>query len=279
MRHLLLDGDVLVYSTAFGAQKTRYCHQGNWFDSSQECQTYCELNNINYRALRKEGAITSQVEVLPEGVCNNILKMKLDSIKAACKSTSYTLFLTGEGNYREKYAVTKGYKANRTQPKPQHYEYVRKLVLSSKRAVLTDGIEADDAMGIAMTKAPDSVICTIDKDLGMIPGRHYNWDSGAMYNVGPTDAFYFFCKQMLTGDSTDNIPGIPRMGDKKAEAILAQHRGDATACWRAVVDAYSEVENSEAYMQEMMLLLWIQREPGQMITPHEISTKYLIGMV
>ena len=31
-------------------------------------------------------------------------------------------------------------------------------------------------------------------------------------------------KQVLTGDSTDNIPGVPKVGERKAEKLLASVR-------------------------------------------------------
>jgi hypothetical protein len=50
----------------------------------------------------------------------------------------------------------------------------------------------------------------------MIPGWHLNPGSrlnkGGLYFTSPQDSFVFMCKQILTGDSADNIPGIKGLG-------------------------------------------------------------------
>lgn len=290
-RHLLIDGDVLVYETAFGAQKTVYFFEGQRFNSAKDCQEYVESDrDLDYRKLRKEGKITSQVEVLPDSVCLLQLRKKLSAILDACKSQHYTIFLSGDGNFREEIAVTKKYKGNRDNAvKPIHYAHVRSLILEDENTVCTVGVEADDAMGIAITEDPEAVICTIDKDLNMLPGRHYNWGTGAMYNVSATDSLYFFMKQLLTGDSTDNIPGVPGIGDKKAEELLLPLRDRPKAMFATVLNEYArapftikmkgepDIVTAEAadYMDEQMALLWMQREPEEWMTAELYATKYL----
>jgi hypothetical protein len=284
-RHLLLDGDVLVYSTAFSAQKTRYHYKNKTFDSAAECKAYCEEEELDYKALRKSEEITSSLEVMPERACINILAKKITDICNACASSKYTILLSGDGNYRDEIAKTKKYKGNRENvAKPQHYLYVRDLVLENRNTVMTVGVEADDAIGIMITEDPEAVVCTIDKDLNMLPGRHYNWGTGAMYNVGRTDSLYFFMKQLLTGDSTDNIPGIPGMGDKKAEALLLPMRDSPRAMFASVLEQYANAPftigdvttgPADEYLDEQMGLLWIQRKPEERMTSDYYAAEYL----
>ena len=63
-------------------------------------------------------------------------------------------------------------------------------------------------------------IATLDKDLDGVPGWHYVWKGkreGVFY-VTETEADRFFYTQMLTGDATDNIPGLFKMVGVKALA-------------------------------------------------------------
>lgn len=284
---LLIDADVLVYESAFAAQKTLYYYDGKEFNDADQAKAYCKENNLDYRQLRKDGAITSEVQVLPESAARNIFKMKLDGICNVCKSDDYRLILSGDGNFRDDYAKTRGYKANRAEvPKPHHYLFVRSLVLDNKRSEMTVGMEADDAIGIEMTTNPKAAVCTIDKDLNCIPGRHYDWGKGIKYTVGKHDAAFWFMRQLLTGDSTDNVPGIPGMGEKKATELLSPLRGEPGRMWKAVCAEYNKgpfkfkdgsitVGTPAEYLQEQGILLWIMREPEQRWSP-EFYTKEVL---
>ena len=42
--------------------------------------------------------------------------------------------------------------------------------------------------------------------------------------ISPKDALYFLATQMITGDTTDSIPGLPGYGPVAAEKVLAQCR-------------------------------------------------------
>lgn len=286
-RKLLIDADVLVYESAFAAQKTNYTYLDQRFEDAKSCEAWCQANEKDYRALRKAGAITTQTEVLPEAAARNILKMKLDAIQTACGCNSYKLILSGDGNYRDAIAKTKGYKANRADSvKPQHYLYVRSCVLDMG-AEMTVGIEADDAIGIDMTENPDWVVCTIDKDLNMLPGRHYDWNKQIKYMVPEPEAQRWFLRQMLTGDSTDNIPGIPGLGEKRANAILDPLRGNVGGMWKAVLAEYNKgafkfkdgtiTSCPSEYIVEQGALLWIQRKPGERWTPDYYTRTHVSG--
>lgn len=274
-----------MYESSFSAQKTIYHYKDRRFNGADQAKAYCEEQGLDYKALRKAEEISTSVEVLPDSVCHNILAKKIGDILAACGSNRYTLFLSGDGNYREEIAKTKKYKGNRENAvKPHHYLHVRSLVLEDPNTVCTTGVEADDAMGISITDDPSAVICTVDKDLNMLPGRHFNWGTGGMYNVKPVDSLYFFMKQLLTGDSTDNIPGIPKLGDKKAEAILAPLRERPRAMFSAVLEQYAKAPftigdvvtgGAEEYLDEQMGLLWIQRKAEERMTAHYYAQEYL----
>lgn len=178
------------------------------------------------------------------------------------------LFLTGSGNFREQVATIKPYKGNRDPThKPKYYREIKDYMLSVWNAELVHGREADDALGCAQWEAKDksTVLCTIDKDLDMIPGHHYNFVKKHYYYVDLAWANSRLFWQMLVGDTSDNIPGIKGVGPKKADKVIAQCGGDLDKLREEVKRMYDEqygTEGSAAYL-EVGTLLWMQRKEGQ----------------
>lgn len=195
---------------------------------------------------------------------------------------SWQIYLASadRSNFRYDIAKTKPYKGNRTAPKPKHFDAIREYLVKHWRAEIVTGQEADDALGIAQCSAPPrtTVICSNDKDLDMIPGLHWNFVKGNLYTVTPGEALYNFYKQVLTGDTSDNIPGLKGIGPKKAEAIL-----DGLSSEQELYDACLEAyDGNTELMHEMCRLLWIRRyedqywqspkeEYDKLDDPHEID--------
>lgn len=196
------------------------------------------------------------------------VKIMLHKILEATGADSYRIFITGKGNYREEIAKTKPYKGNRKGDKPVHYDDIHKYLIEFWNAEVVDGMEADDAMGIAQSLKPEhSVICTTDKDLDMISGKHYNWRKERLYNVTQRDADVFFMKQLLMGDPTDNIVGIPGIGPKKAERIIDEAENMSDLYW-LILETYAlHYDKPFEVMMEMANLLWIQRKENKLWNP------------
>jgi 5'-3' exonuclease len=155
-----------------------------------------------------------------EGIVRARLEESIARIMDSLELSSYRCILspTNKSNFR--YAIYPEYKANRSQPKPIHYDFIRLLLESDYGAEVTDGQEADDALGIAATKDKNSIIVTIDKDLDQIPGWHYNFVKQQKYNMSELEASRQFYTQVLVGDVVDNVKGCPKIGKTKAPRIL-----------------------------------------------------------
>lgn len=127
------------------------------------------------------------------------------------------------------------------------------------------GYEADDAIGSWATRLGDDnyVIVTVDKDLNLIPGYHFDPKTEDPHKrrwyVEPEESKRFFCLQLLMGDSIDNIPGIRGIGPKKAEKILEACK-TPEECMEAVVQEYDLKYGEEGYDQLMfngqLLHIW-----------------------
>lgn len=176
---------------------------------------------------------------------------------------THQLYLTGKGNFRENIATIKPYKGQRPQEKPYWYQHVKDFLIYHRDAEVIEGMEADDAMGIAQTDS--TVICSLDKDLDMIPGYHYNWNKEGVWYQDETTALHCFYCQLLTGDSTDNIPGLYGVG--KSSTLLRNIKCLDSECsmYALVREEYSKRFGSywKAFLIENARLLWILREPEQ----------------
>ncbi len=175
-------------------------------------------------------------------------------------SEDVELWLSGNNNFR--YGVYPEYKANRiTAKRPRWEKEVKQFLTDVWGAQWSDGCEADDMLGVRqmelLGRQEPVVICTIDKDLDMIPGDHYNFVKKEKYFVTDEEAIRFFYYQCLIGDTADGIKGVPGIGPKKAENILG-------AC-STEEEYYWAVRNKFSCYEEFAMTakcLWIWREPG-----------------
>jgi len=174
----------------------------------------------------------------------------VDQILVDTEATEYRLFLTGKGNFR--YDLYPEYKAHRPKEKPFWLEPIREYLVAQFNAEVIDGMEADDALGLNQTE--DTIICSIDKDLLMVPGRHYNFVKDEYSEVGRFEGLKHFYKQCLMGDRSDNIKGIEKIGPKKADKLLAECETEKHL-FDAVRNAYGNDEEFKMNAQ----VLWIRQ--------------------
>ena len=174
-------------------------------------------------------------------------------------------YLTGKGNFRHEIAVTAPYKGTRVAEKPYHFQLLREYMERAWGFEVVDGMEADDAIGIeAYRHEPEeTIIVSIDKDLNMIRGHHYNFVKEEKYFVTEEEAIRNFYLQILTGDKVDNIKGLQGIGPVKSKKLLADCNTELEM-YEAVLKAY---DGDEARVLENARLLWILREEKQIWHP------------
>lgn len=140
------------------------------------------------------------------------------------------------------------YKAHRDTGKhgpESRLEVEESLKTHCKNFVVGNQIEADDFMGIAASSPSRGCIAvTIDKDLRSVPGWHWNPDKEPEpVLVSEEEADRNFHIQWLTGDTTDNIPGIWKMGPAKANKVIdSVSKSNWTA---AVLASYEQAKDRE----------------------------------
>lgn len=185
------------------------------------------------------------------------------------KADSYEAFLTGSGNFRYDIAKTVPYKGNRKDtPKPPYYQELRDHMVKRLGAVIVEGQEADDEVAIRMSKEPDTyTLVGVDKDLLQIPGWHFNPSKDLERYVDEFNGYKAFVTQLLTGDRTDNIPGLEGIGPKKAEKSLKDAKTQQ-ALLETAWKKYQELGHTLEYFTEQGQLLWLRRYEGEIWQPN-----------
>ena len=227
IKHVIVDGDILVYRCGFA------------------CKDDEPLENALH-----------SVKLYIQGILDQFPDHE-----------TFQVYLTGKDNFRYKVATIKEYKGNRKDtPKPKYYNEIREYMEKVWKAEVIHGMEADDAMAMSQWGCPDrsTVIASIDKDLKMIPGFHFNFVKQELTDISLKEANRMLFWQMLVGDTSDNIPGINKVGPKTADKMLPMD-GDEASWKRTVIEEYKKQYGpkwKEAY-NEIATLLWMIRDRDQ----------------
>ena len=136
-------------------------------------------------------------------------------------ATQYAGFLTAGKCFRYTAAKTKPYKGNRKYgDKPIIFPAIKEYLRQHWGFTSVPELEADDLVSVYHDPLK-TVICSPDKDvLYQNKGIHYNYGKAESIVVDENEALSFLWKQMLMGDSTDGIQGIPKVGPKTADTWL-----------------------------------------------------------
>lgn len=259
----LIDADIILYRVGFACQHTDYKVYIKGEESAGVLAQFPNKTELNKWLKEQEGDFvqeyiwTSRTWTEPVSYAVHSAKLMIENILEKVHATEYVCYLTGSNNYR--LDVLPSYKAGRP-PRPILYDKVREYLINHWAAVVCDGIEADDSLGIEQTEQTDTIICSIDKDLLNIPGEHYNFVTDTFTTISEEEGSLRFDRQMLTGDSVDNICGIKGLGPKTAEKLLDQK--NAAERTQIIQDKYKEYWEDgwlEVYKCNSELL-WILRE-------------------
>ena len=137
------------------------------------------------------------------------------------------------------------YKSGRKGPRPALLTDVKAHAAALFRVHTKPNLEADDVLGILATTdryyPGRKIIATCDKDLLQIPCGHINVDDvdAGVFQSTAEEGYLRFMRQTLTGDAVDSYPGCPKVGPKKAAALLNLTQTPAEM-WEIVVEQYAK---------------------------------------
>src|SRR5690606_33875601 len=187
-----------------------------------------------YRAFHALPPLTTSTG-MPTGAVKGVLNMLLSLRKQYPDSPFAVVFDAKGPTFRDE--LFEHYKSHRppmpddlrVQVEPPH-DCVRALGLPLLRV---EGVEADDVIGTLARRCAaagrDVVISTGDKDMAQLVCPHVslvNTMTGSVYDVEGVKAKFGVGPELiidylaLMGDKVDNIPGVPGVGEKTAQALL-----------------------------------------------------------
>ena len=220
----LIDADILAYQSSIVSEQAYDWGDGLWTLHAFEEEAIHSFNSL------------------------------LNSIIEKVEAEEFFLAFSDKDNWRK--GVLPTYKSNRAGVrKPMLLKFIREYAYAQYRCISKPELEGDDVLGIwatspDMTETADYVICSIDKDLKTIPGKHYNFQKNEFYTISEAEADYWHMSQALTGDTTDGYSGCPGVGPKGAEKVLQAAQAEMepfvrpkqarAILWGHVVKAYAK---------------------------------------
>jgi len=177
------------------------------------------------------------------------------SILQAVEATHYCSFYQCKGHKNFRLGIYPEYKANRP-PTPEYYTHWRSVitkVYQELKAIPLDIIESDDALSIVRDRYPNKnlIFCHNDKDMLQLYGEHYSFRKNEKTIITPKEAKLNLYTQILTGDSTDNIPGCKSIGSKKAQILL----DNVTDLEEVTIEKFKSVGSDYIVMKQLITLL------------------------
>ena len=265
--HYLIDADSMIFKAGCSNESRWYdvCTGGfpvKTFQYKADAVQFVEENDITdvtYEKGKAAGPLAHSI-----GNVKRIYEQAMDNVN----STGSTLFIGGKGNFRDD--IYPQYKGHRDpMSRPIHEKEIREYLLG-RGAIVVNKEEVDDRVSWLQCAAERETtsIVSVDKDLNNTAGWHYNYDNNVEYLITPAEADLNFWRQMVTGDRTDNIPGIKGCGKVRAATMLPEEL-PYPDMEEIVWEAYQAAGHDVDYFTLQGRLLWMRRKQNEMWTPSE----------
>jgi 5'-3' exonuclease len=213
-RIAIIDGDCLCYRSFEPRWNYNTTPDGN------------NLIELDADGNKKQKEYTKEEDAAYFKKAYDTLKYNIGEMSERFFCKDFLMAVQGKNNFR--YNIFPEYKAKRPNHRPgevsRFVPKLRELMVLEGLAIPSFQCEADDLIRIwaeeCMAIGQDFIIITLDKDLQCIPGKHFVIHKNTVIDVSEQQARYNYYYQLIVGDQIDNIPGIPKVGPKKAEKIL-----------------------------------------------------------
>lgn len=165
-------------------------------------------------------------------IINTRVSTTIEQLANLVEADRYKVYLSGRRKNSFRRRLLPAYKAHRDKRAPPRWlSYIKDYILNIHEAELHPRLEADDLLGIAISKQDDNIhiAVTQDKDIRSVPGLSFNPKKPhlGIIDTSIDEALYNLMLQVAAGDSADGYKGIPGVGLKTAAKILdgTTHRG------------------------------------------------------
>ncbi|MDA0999907.1 MAG: DNA polymerase I [bacterium] len=177
---------------------------------------------------------------MPTGAVLTFARMLLKVIREKAPEYIAVVFDTPAPTFRHE--IYPAYKGNRDAPPEDmvvQIPYMQRVVEVLRIPALSrEGAEADDIIGTLAEKAAaedfEVILVTADKDfMQLVTERISMWDPMKDITLGPAEVEARWGVppekvvevQALMGDSSDNVPGVPGIGEKTAISLIQEFGG------------------------------------------------------
>lgn len=231
-----------------------------------DADTICYFSCHNKESLMKQDKSIEDVFTCIDGYINSILDNT--------KSDYYTGFLT-DGSFRYKIATQKPYKGNRsTLEKPKYFSLAKSYLIDKYGFISLKNYEADDLCIMTnntykQTKEYNPIICSPDKDLKQVEGIFYDYKKGESTELDRQTGIKNLWKQVLTGDSGDNIPGLKGIGEIKATIMLGalEYQNYPALVLEKYIREYDEYLGIKYFTENYQLVKMLDTLDGELYYP------------
>jgi hypothetical protein len=206
------------------------------FDEEENCYYTINLEEAEEYAIGKINIILDRVGGKPENVELHFTGTRV--------SFRYKLLREAFPDNPERH-----YKARRVnRRKPAGLEALKHKLLEKYKGGIHYEYESDDVVVMRKRYLKDkAILVALDKDVwGNIPGKHWNYYENAIYgkemhwvDISKDVANFNQYLQVLTGDRSDNVPGLPRVGAKTAMKYIEVGMTEKEL-WDGVIKAYKD---------------------------------------
>jgi len=192
MRTLLIDGDILAYSSSAATD-----------------------NELEFAS----GVIRSASMSEAVAAMHRQIDKLMDELFA-----DKALFALSDPDVNFRNSVLPSYKMSRKgAEKPLYYNACRRYLMDEADAKVVPTLEGDDVLGIMSTSSywpGEKIIVSIDKDMKTVPGLLYSPNDPEVREITEEQADYWHMFQTLTGDTVDWYHGVPGLGAGQASHLL-----------------------------------------------------------
>lgn len=148
----------------------------------------------------------------------------LDRIDSEYGIEALRVYNGAKGN-NFRYEIYPEYKANRLNtPKPELLKPLSEYLESEWDSIHAENEEVDDLVAREAikykSKGKNVIIVSIDKDYLQVPVTIYNYRKREFIKISEKDSLINLSKQMIVGDSADNIKGVKGRGKIYAQRLF-----------------------------------------------------------
>lgn len=265
--------DSIIFKCGFAVEHKKYKLFQRGLEEHGPIETFDYKRDIPKDILSDpEVYLETTTEIEPLENCLYLVKQSIETILEKTQADSYQIYIKGTGNFREEISKTRVYKGNRdVTHRPKYETQIREYLQKYWNAEAIDGMEVDDMVCIQQQHSRNNhIICTIDKDLDQVPGWHFNYHTGEKYWVDADQAMINFYVQLLSGDFSDNVEGLPGVGPKIAIKILEECNITDKDLYQKCLEAYQErlgKRKGKQRLIEMANLIYLKRSTDDKWNP------------